>query len=78
MPSSSGYYLLMLIRNKKSGAIYAGDEARDLMQLPKHGAIGTMKLKPDAGCEFDIFVQSTSNNRKLVAGTDLIYCPELT
>ncbi len=70
-------YKKFLIRNKKSGAIYAGNEARDLMNLPKGGAVGTMKLRPSPECDFDIFVQSTSTNRKLVAGTDLIYCPEL-
>ncbi len=62
------------IRTRESGAIYCGDAARDFLGIPKND---TCKLKPGDHGKFDIFVQSTSTNRKLVGGTDLLYSPEL-
>lgn len=56
------------IRNKKSGRIYSGAEARDMLGLPQM----TVKVSPDANPEFQVFVQSTSVNRKLVPGTKLL------
>jgi hypothetical protein len=65
-------YKKICIRNKKSGAVYTGVEARELLHLPTSG---TIRLVPGNHGEFDIFVQSTSTNRKLIAGTELLYWP---
>jgi hypothetical protein len=63
---------LFVIRNKKDGKLYGGQEARDLLGLPQ---VGTVKLSPGDHGDYDIFVQSTSVNRKLVAGTEVVYWP---
>lgn len=58
------------IVEKASGKIYVGDAARTLLGLP----IGErIKIKPGDHAQFAIFVQSTSLNRKLLAGTTLLY-----
>lgn len=63
-------YKQVLIRDKKTGKIYAGDWARQALGLPLNQDV---TLKPGMHGHYDIFVQSTSTNRKLVGGTDLIY-----
>lgn len=62
-------YKQIAIRDRKTGAVYAGDAARDLLGLPRGGDI---KVSPGADNRYDIFVQSTSVNRKLVKGTNLM------
>lgn len=52
----------------KEHAVYTGDEARQLLSLPDY----EVKVNPAATPEFDIFIQSTSVNRKLLAGTSLL------
>lgn len=57
------------VQNKLSGKIYSGDEARGLLGLPDNSvrvAAGNFK-------NYKIFIQSNSVNRKLVAGTKLLY-----
>lgn len=63
-----GHKLLMLMR-KGEKAVYGGQEARDMLGLPTHD----VKVRPGNHGEWDIFVQSTSTNRKLVRGSKLIY-----
>lgn len=58
------------IVNLKDGTIYGGREAKDLLKLP-HG--GTIKVKPGDHAHYKVFVQSTSMNRKLIAGTEVLY-----
>lgn len=58
------------IRDKYSGRIYRGKQARVLLGLPTYGNI---KVAPGNGGNYDIFVQSTSVNRKLVKDTYLLY-----
>ncbi len=60
------------IRDKKSGRVYTGNHARDLLNLPKGGEI---KIYPGDHGDFDVFIQSTSVNRNLFPGTDLLYWP---
>jgi Mg-chelatase subunit ChlD len=60
---------LAIVENA-SGRIYAGDAARSLLGLP----IGErFRVKPGDHGGYSIFVQSTSVNRRLVAGTTLLY-----
>ncbi len=60
------------LRDRTTGAIYTGTNARDLLSLPHYGAI---TLSPHNLGNYDVFVQSTSVNRKLVANTTVLYCP---
>jgi len=62
----------LLIQEKNTKAIYGGDEARTLLGLPT-GV--DCKVKPGNHANFDLFVQSTSVNRKLVRGTKLVHWP---
>lgn len=58
------------IRDKKSRKVYSGAEARTMLGLPYNG---TVKVVPGNHGAYDIFIQSTSVNRKLVAGTQVLY-----
>lgn len=58
------------LRDRKTQAIYTGHAARDLLGLPHYGAI---TLSPGKLGDYDVFVQSTSVNRKLVGGTLVLY-----
>ena len=62
-------YKQIAIRDKKSGAVYSGYSARDLLGLPH---TGEAKVAPGMHGQYEIFVQSTSFNRKLVKGTNLM------
>lgn len=60
------------IRDKSTGTVFAGDAARQMLALP---TVGTVRLAPDDLGEWDVFIQSTSVNRKLDANTKLMYWP---
>lgn len=62
-------YKQIAIRDKKSGSVYGGASARDMLGLP---SVGTVKLAPGQHGQYEIFVQSTSFNRKLSDGTNLM------
>lgn len=62
----------VMLRSRLTGDIYAGADARHILGLPDNLDI---KVKPGDHGEWDIFVQSTSTNRKLVPGTRLLYLP---
>lgn len=53
---------------KKTKAVYTGKDARKLLGLPDY----EVKVPPADHPDFEIFVQSTSVNRKLVPGTKLL------
>jgi hypothetical protein len=63
-------YKILVVRNKNTGAVYGGGDARRLLNLPDTGNIS---LKPGNHGEWDLFVQSTSANRILVPGTSALY-----
>jgi hypothetical protein len=71
------YYQLMkpeIIQVRKKVAIwynnyvYTGKDARDLIGLPDYD----IKVKPADYPGYEIFIQSTSLNRKLIAGTRVL------
>ncbi len=66
---------LIAIRDKALGKVYSGDAARQMLNIPVRSPKGYVRLHPDATPQFDIFIQSTSINRKLVAGTQVLYWP---
>jgi len=61
-------YKQVCIRDNNSGKVYTGDNARLILGLPDY----QVEVKPGNFKNFDVFVQSTSVNRKLTKGTDLI------
>jgi len=63
-------YKLICIRDRANGKKYAGAAARKLLGLPERG---TIKLAPGKMGNYELFVQSTSVNRKLKGGTRLLY-----
>jgi hypothetical protein len=65
-------YKLIVVRNKKTGAVYHGAAARQILNLP---TTGTIKLIPGDHGDWDIYIQSTSSNRVLPAGTSVLYWP---
>lgn len=68
-------YKQIAIRDKVSGAVYSGFAARDLLGLPHYGEV---KLAPGQHGQYNIFVQSTSTNRKLVKGTNVLIWTAVT
>lgn len=75
----SGYYQLtkketiqaskhILIRNTRNGKVYSGDAARQLLGLPDYD----VKVEPTQLKDHEIFVNSTSVNRKLIQNTKFI------
>lgn len=78
--TGNAYYLLMkdekvqyhkqiILREKGKEAVYAGQDARQILGLPDVD----VKVKPGDHANWDIFIQSTSVNRKLISGTKLVY-----
>lgn len=63
-------YKQIVIRDKKSKVVYSGANARQMLGLPYNG---TVKVVPGNHGTYDIFIQSTSVNRKLVKGTQVLY-----
>lgn len=59
------------VMDKRTKKVYTGNQARDLLGLPDH----TIRVRPSDNPEYDVFVQSTSINRKLVEGTVLLVVP---
>jgi hypothetical protein len=65
-------YKLIAIRDKTTNSVYCGDAARDMLGLPKYGDV---RVAPADHGNFDVFVQSTSVNRKVSANTQIMYWP---
>jgi len=64
-------YKLVALRVKSSGKVYCGQDARDMLGIGN--AVGTVRLVPGDHGKFDVFIQSTSVNRKIPAGTEVMY-----
>lgn len=63
------HYKEILIMEKGKSAVYGGADARDVLGLPDLN----VKVRPGNHANYDIFIQSTSFNRKLVRGTTFLY-----
>ena len=63
-------YKQIAIRDKSTGHVYSGVQARNILGLPH---VGDVKLAPGNHGKYDIFIQSTSVNRKLPVGTQVLY-----
>lgn len=58
------------VRDKKSNAIYYGAAARQMLGMPQHSDV---RLRPGDLGNYDVFIQSTSVNRKVQAGSQILY-----
>ncbi len=76
----NAYYLLskretitptkrVAIRSKRTGEVFMGDHARELLGLKGD----TVRVTPADNPAYEVFIQSKSVNRKLVAGTKVLY-----
>lgn len=63
-----------LIRDRQTGKIFGGKEARKMLNLPDQNNV---RLHPGDHLNYDLFVQSSSVNRKLVGGSGVIYWKEI-
>lgn len=75
-----GFYQLMkreliqankdvMVVSRKDSKVYRGKDARHLVNLPDID----VRVSPDPNADYTIFVQSTSVNRKLLAGTKYLF-----
>lgn len=62
-------YKKIVIREKATGLMYTGPAARGLLGLP---TTGKCRVIPGDFGAYDVFVQSTSLNRKLVEGSSIL------
>ena len=69
-----GHQKQILVRDRASGKVFAGAEARQMIGLPTDR---NARLHPGDHKNFDLFIQSESVNRKLVGGTGLLYWAEI-
>lgn len=58
----------VIIRKRKTHEVFTGGGVRQVLGLPDY----EVKVDPVSTPEYDIFVQSTSVNRKLMPGTDVV------
>lgn len=65
---------MIAIRQRATGKIFSGAEARSMIGMPTDA---NARLHPGDHGEYDIFIQSESVNRKLAAGTGVLYWEEI-
>jgi hypothetical protein len=68
-------YKEVIMQNRETGEMFTGTQVREKLHLSpqtESGGVNEKLHKSDAS-EFRIFVQSTSVNRKLIAGTTFLY-----
>jgi hypothetical protein len=64
-------YKDLIIQSKVDGKIYGGEDARKLLNIPD--TVGTIRVRPGQTGNYDVFIKSTSVNRKLQPNTRLLY-----
>lgn len=64
----------VLVRDRVTGKIFSGAQARGMIGLPTDR---NARLHPGDHKNFDLFIQSESVNRKLVAGSGVVYWKEI-
>lgn len=60
----------IVLMDKRSGDMYTGTAAREMLKLPEYGSV---RIAPTSLDRYRIFVQSTSANRKLIGKTNFLY-----
>lgn len=61
-------YKQLVIQDRMTGKMYGGKEARELLSLPDY----EIRVSPTNFSNYNIFCQSSSINRKLIKGTQLL------
>lgn len=67
-PEKVQHHKQVIVQDRKNGKLYSGSNARQILGLPDY----EVKVSPASHANHRIFVQSTSVNRKLVKGTELV------
>lgn len=67
-PEKIQNYKQIVVQEKTTGKTYSGSQARELLGLPDY----EVKVSPASHDKYNIFIQSTSVNRRLIGGTQLI------
>lgn len=65
---------ILAVRDRSTGVVFAGKEARTMLGL---SSVDNIRLHPGDHGNYDLFIQSESVNRKLVAGTGVLYWEEI-
>jgi hypothetical protein len=60
----------IVLMDRKTGDLFSGEGARDMLGLPPGE---TVRIRPANLEKYVVFVQSTSNNRKLMGGSRFLY-----
>ncbi|KAI6239030.1 VWA domain-containing protein [Aphelenchoides fujianensis] len=68
-PETVQDYKEIILRDPSTGDMFEGAYARSLLGLPSSG---DAKIRPET-YDYDVFIQSTSVNRKLIGGTKFLY-----
>jgi hypothetical protein len=76
-PEKVGKNKRVLIQEKGKRAVYGGPDARLLIGLPEQGEADS-KVIPGNHANYNVFIESTSYNRKLVRGTKVLWDPTHT
>jgi len=66
-------YKEVVLVQAETGAMFSGAAARTMLGLPDEKSGGNVRLHPGHLPGFTAFIQSTSVNRKLLAGTKFLY-----
>jgi len=61
--------VIAIVERGPRGKVYVGADARNMIGLPD----AEVRVKPDFNADYAVYVQSTSVNRKLKAGTKYLY-----
>jgi hypothetical protein len=61
----------IILQEKSTGHFFEGNMARKMLNLITYDE--KKRIKPTDFAEYDVFIQSTSSNRKLVDGTKFLY-----
>lgn len=67
----------IVLRDRKTGDMYTGNKARQMLGLPI-GAKMTMSPRTSNNRDYQVFIQSTSYNRKLKPNTEFLYEVDMT
>lgn len=62
----------IILEHKASGDLFSGEQARDMIGL-RFGERGNVNPKDAKLEDYNVFIQSTSSNRKLLSGTRFLY-----
>ena len=70
-PEEVQWYKEVVLMDRATGDMFTGDRARELAGIGEH--IKGKKERPPPSNKWIMFIQSTSYNRKLIAGTKFLY-----